>query len=204
MAKTEGTQSIPSEWLDAYRATLGEQRPNTAVYKRVPYRLPNMQKGGANVTATQRIQRDRFLYVRDKFKDLSSAERARWYAAMPEWSSLLWYYNFFMLSGLMDVLGADGRGAQVIKLIQNRTFEVPAGGTTITHATPIDASKAVVMLWGASYDMITVLDPDLLYHYPIHEVYPVWGTLNNTNISVTWSLPPDAAGKVSLQVIEYI
>ena len=204
MAKTEGTQSIPAAWLDSYRATLGEQRPNTAVHKRVPYRLPNMQAGGSNVSAAQRIQRNRFLYVRDKFKLLTPAEKARWYAAMPPYSSLLWYYNFFMLSGLMDVLGADAKGASVIKTIQNRILTVPVAGTTITHATTIDAQKAVVMLWGASYNQQAHEVSEGVWWAIAWAVYPIWGTLSNTNISLTWTINPSVAGKVALQVIEYI
>jgi len=204
MAKTEGTQSIPAALLNSYRATLGEQRPNLAVHKRYPYRLPPMQNGGKNVTAAQRIQRNRFLYVLDKFKALSQAERARWYAAMPPWSSLLWYYNYFMLSGLMDVLGADARGAQVIKTIQNRTLEVPLAGTTITHAAVIDASKAVVMLWGGAYNYTAFEADGGVWTAPAWPVYPMWGTLNNTNISLTYALDPKVASKVALQVIEYI
>jgi len=204
MAKTEGTQTVPSEWLDSYRATLGEQRPNLAVHKRVPYRLPNMQAGKSGESTGQRIQRNRFKYVRDKFKTLTSAERTRWYAAMPPYSSLLWYYNYFMLSGLMDVLGADARGAQVIKTIQNRTLEVPLAGTTITHAAVIDASKAVVMLWGGAYNYTAFEADGGVWTAPAWPVYPMWGTLSNTNISLTYAIDPKVAGKVALQVIEYI
>ena len=162
-----------------------------------------MQDGHGNVTTKQRIQRDRFKYVQEKFKTLSPAEKARWYAAMPEWSSLLWYYNYFMLSGLMDVLGADARGASVIKSIQNRSFEIPAAGTTITHDTVIDASKAVVMIWGAGYnhDEGQIGDYPYAWAWP---VYPIWGTLNNTNISLTWGMDVETAAKVAMQVIEYI
>lgn len=203
MAKTEGEQTIPSALLDAYRATLGEQRPALGVQKRYPWRLPTMQAGKSNETAGQRIQRGRFKTVRDSFKTLTPAERARWYAAMPPYSSLLWYYNYFMLSGLMDVLGADARGASVIKSIQNRTIELPLDGTTITHAAVIDASKAVVMLWGASYDFDWDQVGDVPYAWA-WPVYPIWGTLNNTTISLTWGMLPNSVAKVSLQVIEYL
>jgi len=203
MAKTEGEQNIPSGLLDAYRATLGEVRPNAAVHKRYPWGLPTMRAGKANETAKQRTQRTRFNTVRALFKNLSFAERQRWYAAMPPYSSLLWYYNYFMLSGLMDVLGADGRGASVIKTIQNRTLELPIGGTTITHAAVIDSAKAVVMLWGASYKHDTAQEGDVPYAWA-WQIYPIWGTLNNTNISLTWGSLPEAAANVSLQVIEYL
>lgn len=203
MAKTEGTQNIPAALLDAYRATLGEQTPKLVVEKRYPYRIPRLQTGGGNISAKQQAQRNRFLYVRDKFKTLSQAEKARWYAAMPEWGSLLWYYNFFMLSGLMDVLGADAKGASVIKTIQNRKLSIPLAGTTITHATAIDASKAVVMLWGASFTEYIREEEAYAVVYAC-PVYPVWGTLTNTNISLTWSVNPTIAAEVALQVIEYI
>ena len=123
---------------------------------------------------------------------------------MPPWSSLLWYYNFFMLSGLMDVLGGDARGASVIKTIQNRTLEVPLGGTTITHATIIDAAKAVVMIWGAGYNYTAFEADGGVWTAPAWPVYPLWGTLSNTNISLTWAINPSVAAKVALQVIEYI
>ena len=203
MVNITGDQSIPSALLDAYRATLGEKNPKAIVRKRYPYRMPRMKTGRGNVTAAQSIQRNRFIYVKDKFKTLSHAEKTRWYAAMPEWDSLLWYYNFFMLSGLMDVLGADARGAAVIKSIQNRTLELPLAGTTITHASVVDASKVVVMLWGASYKYSWDQVGDIPYAWA-WPVYPIWGTLSNTNISLTWGMLPQAVGKVALQVIEYI
>ena len=203
MAKTEGTQEIPSALLDEYRATLGEQRPDTGVRKRYPYRVPTMQTKRGCPSRAQRIQRGRFLVARDSFKERIFAEKERWYAARPEWSSLLWYYNFFVMSSLMDVLGADAKGAQVIKSIQNRTLELPLAGTTITHDAVVDAEKVVVMLWGASYKYSHDQVGDIPYAWA-WPVYPVWGTLNNTNLSLTWSMAPQAVAKVALQVIEYI
>ena len=203
MAKTDGTQNIPSALLDKYRATLGEEHPDDTVGKRYPYRVRTMQTRKGTPSAKQRTQRNRFLTVRNQFKTLSQAERSRWYAGMPPWSSLLWYYNYFILSGLIDVLGADAKGASVIKSIQNRTLEVPIAGTTITHVSTIDSSKAVVMLWGASYSKDEFQVGDIPYAWA-WSVYPLWGTLNNTNISLTWSINPTIAGKVSLQVIEYL
>ena len=99
MAKVEGDQSIPSEWLDSYRAALGEKRPNAAVEKRYPFRVPTAKTGAAGETPARRAQRTAFKNAISKFKNLSQADRQRWYARMPEWSSLLWYYNWFMLNG---------------------------------------------------------------------------------------------------------
>lgn len=103
----------------------------------------------------------------------------------------------------MDVLGADARGASMIKSIQNRTLELPLGGTTITHDTVIDAAKAVIMIWGATYkfDSDQVGDIPYAWAWP---VYPVWGTLNNTNVSLTWGIAGQIAGQVAIQVIEYL
>jgi len=203
LAKTEGDQNIPSALLDAYRATLGEVNPETIVRKRYPFRMPTMKTGKGNVSAAQVSQRGRFLTVRNSFLKMSPAERERWYASMPVWHSLLWYYNFFMMSGLNDVLGADARGASVIKSIQNRTLEIPLAGTTITHASVVDATKTVIMLWGASYGYGWDQVGDIPYAWA-WPVYPIWGTLNNTNISLTWSQLPEAVSKASLQIIEYI
>lgn len=204
MAKTDGTQNIPSELLDTYRATLGEEKPGDVVGKRYPYRVPRMQNGHGNVTATQRIQRDKFKYVIDKFKGLSAAERARWYAAMPPWSSLLWYYNFFMLSGLIDVLGANAKGASVIKSIQNISDSIPTGGKTVTIPNAVDTSKVVIMIWGSAHNWnFEEPIPDNFAAYAWN-IFPVWSNLTATSIWVGWSETPQFAATVSLQIIEYI
>ena len=203
MARTEGDQDIPSELIDAYRATLGEQKPNLAVGKRYPFRLPTMQAGKSGETAAQRTQRDRFKYVIDKFKTLSPAERARWYAGMPPWSSLLWYYNFFMLSGLMDVLGADASGASVIKSIQNIKDTIPTGGKTVTIPNAIDTSKVVVMLWGASYGYGEHYEETFAFAW-CWSIYPVWDNLQANSIDIGWSMTPVAAADISIQIIEYL
>ena len=219
MAKVEGTQSVPAPLLDSYRATLGEQRPNDRIQKRYPYRVKKMQEGGSGVSRTQIIQRNRFKTVRDQFNTLSPAERARWYAGMPPWSSLLWYYNFFMLSGLMDILGADARGASVIKSIQNIKDTIPTGGKTVTIPNAIVVAKTVIMLWGASYNEAEKSWPAgaigcwesgqcnldwTNYAYRAWNVYPVWDNLQVTSIDISWGTTPKVAGDVSLQVIEYL
>ncbi len=204
MAKTEGTQNIPAPLVYLYEGTLGKQRPNTSIHKRYPWSMPTMRAGKSNETKKQRIQRERFTLVRKQFNALSRTERERWYAGMPPYSSLLWYYNYFMLSGLMDVLGADGRGAMVIKSIQNRQITVPLNGTTITHASVIDASKTVVMLWGGSYNTTEIEDPGANWYGIGWPVQPMWGTLSNTNISLTYAIAPKVVSLVALQVIEYL
>jgi len=151
MAKTEGVQSVPSALLDAYRATLGEQRPDNSVEKRYPYRLPTMQGGKSNETAAQRIQRDRFKIAITDFEKVSPAERARWYAGMPPWSSLLWYYNYFIMSSLMGNANITDGGAGVIKSIQFIKEEVPMTGGKSYAINTVDPAKTVVMMFGNSF-----------------------------------------------------
>ncbi len=219
MAKTDGTQNVPAPLLDSYRATLGEQRPNDVIEKRYPYRVKKMQEGGHGVSRAQVIQRERFKTVRDQFNTLSPAERARWYAGMPPWSSFLWYYNYFMLSGLMDILGADARGASVIKNIQNIKDSIPTGGKTVTIPNAVDVTKVVVMIWGASYNEAEKSwqafatgcwaegDCQLdwtAYAYRAWSVYPIWGNLQPTSIDISWGIAAKIAGDVSIQIIEYL
>ena len=151
MAKTDGTQSIPSELLDAYRATLGEERLNDAVSKRYPFRMPRMQTGHGNATASQLAQRDRLKLAIADFKKVSAADRARWYAAMPPWSSFLWYYNYFIMSSLAGNADITDGGAGVIKSIQFLKEEVPITGGKAYAISTIDPAKAVVMMFGNSY-----------------------------------------------------
>ncbi|GAH45394.1 unnamed protein product, partial [marine sediment metagenome] len=87
MAKTDGTQDIPSELLDGYRATLGEERPDNGVRKRYPYRVPTMQTLVGHPSPKQKAQRARFLTAINNFADVDWPTRQRWYAAMPEWDS---------------------------------------------------------------------------------------------------------------------
>lgn len=151
MAKTEGDQSIPSALLDAYRATLGEQRPDKTVEKRYPYRLPHMQAGGADVKPAQAANRTRFLLAISHFASVSWAERQRWYAARPPWSSYLWYYNYFIMSDLMGNANLTEGGAGVIKSIQVKKESVPTTGTKSFTITSVDPNKTVVMVYGNSY-----------------------------------------------------
>lgn len=158
MARTEGTQNIPSELLDLYRATLVEQTPELSIQKRLPYRLPNMQAGGADVKASQVAQRNRFKLIRDNFNALPEGERERWYAAMPPWSSFLWYYNYFIMSGLTGNANISEGGAGVIKSIQVMKASCPTtGGHTFTLPVEVDGDKTVVMLYGSARKVPRVL-----------------------------------------------
>ena len=151
MAKVELPQNIPSELLDEYRGSIGEVRPDKGVRKRYPYRVPTMQTDGGHPTAKQKEQRARFLTAKNDFANVSWAQRQRWYAAMPEYGSFLWYYNYFIMSSLSGNADIKDGGAGVIKTIQFKEISMPAGaGEGQVAITAVDPAKCVVMLYGAS------------------------------------------------------
>lgn len=205
MAKTEGTQSVPAPLLDAYRATLGEQRPNAAVHKRYPWRMPPMQEGGNNVTAKQSKHRDSFKIAVANFATTTPAERARWYAAMPPWSSFLWYYNYFLMSELAGNADIPAGGAGVIKSIQHKTISMPSGaGEGQVAITAIDPTKAVVMLFGSSASLQEETE-----FYIVVTVYPYMSSLAAELVKCKWSLPSPTvndtvAADIGITVIEYV
>lgn len=203
MAKITGAQSIPSELLDGYRANLAEARPDNAVVgKRYPYRVPTQQDGG-RPSVKKREQRERFKLALEKFAGVDEETRERWYDAMPPWSSLLWYYNYFIMSALMGDTNIKQGGAGVIKSIQNYTQSIPTGGATVNFGTAVDPAKTVVMIWGASYDFDWDQVGDVPYAWA-WPVYPVWDTLTANSIHIAWSLTPQIAATVAIQIIEYI
>ena len=203
MAKIEGTQNIPASYLKNYRGCLREQDPNGRTWKRYPYRLPNLQGFGHRISDKQRLQRSRFKSAVDQFKEVSPADRERWYASEPPWNSLLWYYNYFILSSLNGVLGAIVQGAAVIRNIINVNGTVPTDGTTLTLSSSVDPSKCVVMLWGAGYNFSEAQVGDYPYAWA-WPVYPVWSNLSSGSIAVGWPIAPAGGAVVACQVIEYI
>lgn len=203
MAKFEGTQSIPAEYLDLWRAGLNDEHPGKIVRKRYPYRIPKKQKYGYAVTPKQQAQRDRFLAAIEKFNETPLAERQRWYASMPPWESLLWYFNWFLLSGISGVLGAIAQGIQVIRGIQNFYVELPVAGTIVTFGTTVDPSKVVVLFQGAGAKTN-------IYTYDGTQVPYVWlctpinFSLFSGSIDLRWSPASSFASGISMQIIEYI
>ena len=151
MAEFEGEQNIPSELLDSYRATLNPHPTGSIVKKRYPYRMPPMQEGGRGVSTKQNEQRARFKNIRDNFATLSQAERQRWYDNMPPWASFLWYYNYFIMSGLAGNADWKDGGFGVIKSIQFVKETVQVGGNKTFVINTVDAAKSVVMMFGNSY-----------------------------------------------------
>jgi len=219
MAKWEGTQSVPAEWLDLWRGNLTDKSPLKITRKRYPFRRRLWRKGGYKVTEKQKAQRERFELAISKFKTISDYEKSRWYDSMPPWHSLLWYYNYFMLSALNDVLGAIARGMSVIKKIQNFKQSVPAGGGWITFGTAVDPQKCVIMIWGGAYKtkliswMATAIaiweggekgETFLQTACMAWPIFPVWDSLGSSLLSVGWAETPDAAANQAVQVIEYI
>lgn len=156
MVRISGTQNIPSALFALYKRTLTEQGNNPFCKKRSPFRLPNMQTGGVHVREAQLIQRARFLKAVALFDKTGPATRARWYDRMPEWSSLLWYYNYYIMAALSAGTGPDGRIEGMINSIQYISGEVPVTGTKEFAIDTVDPSRTVVMIFGNSYIADTV------------------------------------------------
>lgn len=205
MAKTEGTQNVPSELLDLYRGALGEQDPKTNIGKRYPYRVPHMQSIGGHPTKAQRSQRSRFNTASANFANLSPAERTRWYESEPEFGSFLWYYNYFIMSSLVGNADITDGGAGVIKSIQHKLITIGAGSAEGQVAiTAIDITKAVVMISGSS---LAIDDESGVFW--ASQVFPYVSSLASTLLKCKWSIAVPyvnntKAATISALVIEYI
>jgi hypothetical protein len=203
MAYIEGTQNIPAEIYKQVKATIGTQAQTGLVKKRMPFRLPNMQEGGKHVRQSQINQRERFKSVVSQFNNEDMNARSRWYEAEPEYSSFLWYYNYFILSGLNGNANGQQGGYGVIKLIQNIATNLGTAGAILSIPTAIDPQKAVIMAWGAAHKMAYA--PGAEYDLPyVWSIFPVPKLLNSSQLQVVWSETPDVAGNCSFIVIEYI
>jgi hypothetical protein len=156
-----------------------------------------MQEGGADVKTKQIAQRARFKGARDRFKALSTAEKQRWYAARPPWSSFLWYYNYFIMSDMMGNANINEGGAGVIKGIRYYTAVMPSPGpSNVTVAiSDVDADKCVMMLYGNGY-----YDPGAgatpIYPYPV--------SIYDTQAVMRMSYQIDMQVQIGFTVIEYI
>lgn len=203
MAKTEGDQNVPAEWLDAYRATLGEQRPNKNVWKRYPYRVPRMQDGHGNVTAAQRRNRQTFKDGIAKFKKLTPDAKQRWYATMPVWGSYLWYYNWFMLNGIPNLWGVVPGGGAILKNIQHIKDSIPTGGKQVSIPITVAPTQCVVMLNGNSWKREDYYTMEWNAYYGV-VVYPIYTNFLPTAINIEWAFTPHIAAGVTITIIEYI
>lgn len=203
MAKIEGTQTIPSSIMVPYRGSLTEALPNNIVRSRYPYQVPKMQKNGRGVSVDQQTQRGRFLQAKSNFRQTAGPEKARWYAAMPRWHSLLWYYNYFMLSALDGVLGAITQGAAVIKSIQNINVSLSDGYNAVSIPTAVDPSKALLFIFGAGYD-VAFATSGTDVHFLSWKVSPVVYAVGSSNFTLFFENDVGDFPSVVVQVIEYI
>ena len=197
-----GLQVIPAEWLDEYRATLTENLPADATRKRYPFRIPLRQKFGYKVSAKQQEQRNRWLEIKTKFKNIPWAVRQRWYAARPPWASLLWYYNYFMMSGLMGNAVVGDKGGGVIKDIGHYVFTLPAGtpANVTVNIDTCDPAKAVAFLFGAGGLEVNPGGTEY-YAFP---VYPYLVSIASTYAIFKASMDISWATGCSASIIEYI
>jgi len=165
-----------------------------------------MQEGGKGVSQAQVAQRERFKTAKNNFATLSDAERARWYAAEPPWSSFLWYYNYFIMSSLMGNADIQDGGAGVIKSIQHKLVTIPAGtGEGSVAITAVDVDKTVVMLNGASL----AIDEEAGPVFWSTMVFPYVSNLASELLKCKWCVAAPystdtKAATISAIVIEYI
>lgn len=205
MAKTDGTQNIPSELLFGYQGALGEERPDHGVRKRYPFRHKPTQTEVGHPTEKQLAQRQRFLDAVAKFNALSQADRERWYATMPEWGSTLWYYNWFMLNAIPSLWGVVPGGAAILKSIQFKTVAMPGGaGEGQIAITEVDPNKCVVMFSGNSY----IFKEAEAWAASI-TVYPYISSIAAELVKCKWSVSARGgddteAANIGIIVIEYI
>lgn len=197
MAKVD-TQNIPSALLDGYRAALGEERPDTGVRKRYPYRVPTMQTKVGHPSPKQKAERTRFLTAKGDFAGVDWPGRQRWYDAAPPTSSFLWYYNFFIMSSLVGNADTHAGGFGVIKSIQYVTAILPAGASQDVNVAiaEVDPTKTVVMLFGAG---ARAVGEDA--YVPI---YPYPKALTATQLKIRASTTIEFGVGVGAIVIEYI
>jgi len=205
MVKITGTQTIPSDWLLVYQATLTPVMPNGHIRQRYPFELPHSKSYGSKCTQKQLDQREKFLGWVDEFKNLSSSDRAKWYTAPINLIGLTNYYNYYMMSARQKYIVLTIGGLGVIKSIKTKVIDILSGtaeGSTTFDA--VDVDKTFFQLVGGSFivavvDLVPVAIPVSAY---ISEY-------TSTTLKVKWSNTSYAgvdtnAGSISVQIIEYI
>jgi len=231
------TQSIPSETRIIYKRAAQiatTSRGSDYIRGRYPWRLPKMQAGGAGVSSAQIINRDRFIFAKNKYALLSAADKLRWKNANPEYHSYLFGYNFFMLEGLMG--GGPVQYPQMIKSIQVLKASVPTtGGHTFNLSPEIDGAKGVVLIQGSARKVPKIIrgsgnvatggstlalgdtiDPDkssvrLSGSAPDEVAEGAWlgilpyvDALRTTEVDIKWSVTPDVAANVGWELTEHV
>jgi len=198
MAKVEGTQSISSELLKKYKATLTRKTTTAHVRVRMPFKLPKAQAGGPHESPARAAQRARFSTAKDRFNTLDASDRSAWYNSAPVWNSYLWYYNWFILAGLNGVSGVPGKGDVVIKSINHYTFTLPAGSPAdiTVSISSINPAKGMAFFYGAGFQEFTDGNGPLVYPYLVE--------LGSTYAKVKGSLYNSMTAGCGLTIIEYI
>lgn len=198
MARIDGTQNIPSELKELYDGALAPLMPNATIRKRYPWKLPKMQDGGFKVGADQKEQRQRWLSMRDKFNDTTPEEKEAWYAARPQWHSLMWYFNYFIMSGLNGVVEVGGSGGGVIRDIHHYEYTLPSGTApeVTLNIDTCDPLKTVPFFFGAG---VWLAESNVGV-----AVYPYLKSLNSTQAIIASSQQLDYPSKQSVTIIEYI
>lgn len=195
-------QVIPSGLKYFYDGNLTPLMPSEIIRGRYPWHVTQVQEGGPKESTGHKKQRGRWKAIRDKFKTLTEAERQRWYAAAPPWHSLLFYYNYFMMSGLMGNANLNQGGCGVIKNIQHKTISMPQGtGEGEVAITAVDPAKTIVMIFGNS---VLAWEADI----PV-VVYPYVSSVAAELVKCKWSISNyggslTSAATISIDVIEYI
>jgi len=101
----------------------------------------NVQADHPGETSAMRAQRTRFKDAVAKFSLLSRADRERWYARMPPWSSYLWYYNWFMLNAIPNLWQAVPGGDAVLNNIQTIKTSLAIAGGLVNIPSTVVATK---------------------------------------------------------------
>jgi hypothetical protein len=117
---------------------------------------------------------------------------------MPQWHSFLWYFNYFMMSGLTGNAVIGDQGAGVIRDINHYTFSM-TGGQTANVTIPVDTvdpSKAVCFFFGAGWREVGSGVGVAVYPYLV--------SMNSSQLIVNCSMFPAEAANFGVSLIEYI
>jgi len=191
-------QDIPSAIRTLYDGTITPAMPGDAIRGRYPWRKPNKQLNGYAVSLKEQEQRTRWLEIRNKFKNIDAATRARWYDARPVWHSLLWYYNYFMMSGLLGNAVIGNKGAGVIKDINHYNFTLGTGANpeATIAIDACDPAKTMCFFYGAGWQ--EVLSGVVAVMYPFQK------SLNSSQLIAQVSPGLGEAVVFGVSIIEYI
>lgn len=203
MVKVTGTQTIPAEWDKQYEGTLTLKLPDGTIRKRYPFRVPARQDGGSRVSPGMILQRQRFKLAINSFKSITSQQRQEWYEASLNLEKTLFYFNYFLKSALMDVLGGIIQGAEVINKIQFQKIAVPTAGTWLTFATAVNPNKVVILQGGCAINSFETDKTTVGYGFA-WAILPVFDSLLSSSMWVGWAQTPADQADQSVQIIEYI